>query len=296
MERLRHDKWTGRTGGLPWMQRFLIFWLRSFGVRSLYCVMACVIPFYMLFGRRGYKASYSFFRDRFGCPPLKSFAAVYRNHYVFGQVILDRFALYAGRTFSFVMENQEDFNELLDSEKGILLLSSHVGNYEMAGYSLKAGDKPFSALVFSGETQTVMENRRAAFGRNNIRMVPVTEDMSHIFELNAELDRGGIVSMPSDRLFGSAKTVIKSFLGKDAYFPLGPFSMAVSKEVPAVAIFVIKEAVYTYRILYFRLDAGEGDKKSRIETLAGNYVRTLESVVRRWPHQWFNWYDFWEGK
>lgn len=258
--------------------------------------MACVIPFYMLFGRRGYKASYSFFRYRFGYPPLKAFAAVYRNHYVFGQVILDRFALYAGRTFSFVMENQEDFNELLDSGDGILLLSSHVGNYEMAGYSLKAGDKPFSALVFSGETRTVMENRRAAFGRNNIRMVPVAEDMSHIFELNADLDRGGIVSMPSDRLFGSSKAVRKMFLGKEADFPLGPFSMAVGKNVPAFAIFVVKEDVYAYRILYFRLDSGHGDKRSRIETLAGNYVRTLESVVKRWPHQWFNWYDFWEGE
>lgn len=278
------------------MQRFLIFWLRSFGVRSLYCVMACVIPFYMLFGRRGYKASYSFFHDRFGYPPLKAFAAVYRNHYVFGQIILDRFALYAGRTFSFVMENQDDFNELLDSEEGIVLLSSHVGNYEMAGYSLKAGDKPFSALVFSGETRTVMENRRVAFGRNNIRMVPVAEDMSHIFELNAELDRGGIVSMPSDRLFGSSRTVRKSFLGREADFPAGPFSMAVSKNVPAVAIFVIKEAVYTYRILYFRLDADGNDRRSRIDSLAGNYVRTLEGIVRRWPHQWFNWYDFWEGK
>lgn len=296
MERLRHDKWKGRTGGLPWMQRFLIFWLRNFGVRSLYCVMACVIPFYMLFGRRGYKASYSYFHDRLGYSPAKAFASVYRNHYVFGQVILDRFAMYAGQSFRFVMENQEDFNSLLSSDDGIVLLSSHVGNYEMAGYSLRAGDKPFSALVFSGEAPVVMENRRSAFSRNNIRMVPVAEDMSHIFELNAELDRGGIVSMPSDRLFGSAKTVRKNFLGKDADFPLGPFSMAVCKNVPAVAIFVMKEDVYTYRILYFRLDASGNDKKSRMDSLAGNYVRTLESVIRRWPHQWFNWYDFWEEK
>lgn len=296
MGELRHDKWKGRTGGLPWMQRFLILWLRSFGVRSLYCVMACVIPFYMLFGRRGYKASMSYFRDRFGYSALKAFAAVYRNHYVFGQVILDRFAMYAGQSFDFVMENGEDFNPLLGQDSGIVLMSSHVGNYELAGYSLKAGDKPFCALVFSGETQTVMQNRRTAFSRNNIRMVPVMEDMSHIFELNAMLDEGGIVSMPSDRLFGSQKKIRLPFLGKEADFPMGPFSLAVRKGVPSVAIFVMKEDTYRYRIIYRRLASSGGtDRKAEMASLAESYVKVLEEVVRRYPHQWFNWYDFWEN-
>lgn len=279
------------------MQRFLILWLRHFGVRSLYCVMACVIPFYMLFGRRGYKASWGYFHERLGYPPLKAFAAVYRNHYVFGQVILDRFAMYAGRSFDFEMENSGDLYSLLGKDEGIVLLSSHVGNYELAGYSMKAGDKPFRALVYSGETQTVMKNREAAFGRNNIKMVPVREDMSHIFELNAALDAGGIVSMSCDRLFGSPKAIRLTFLGKEADFPMGPFSLAVQKGLPAVAIFVVKESVYGYRILYFRLADPVGkNKKEKMEALAANYVGALESVLERYPHQWFNWYDFWEGR
>ena len=98
---LQHNEWSGKTDGQPWMQRSLIAMFRVLPLWLLYGVMALVIPFYMIFNRKGYQAIYVFFRKRIGYGPLKSFGNVYLNHFRFGQVILDRFGAFAGKKYQF---------------------------------------------------------------------------------------------------------------------------------------------------------------------------------------------------
>lgn len=109
---LEHKSWKGTTGGTPWMQRFLISYLRHFSLRSLYFIMAFVAPFYMLFNHRGYLAIYHYFHDRMGLNPFLSFCWTWKNHYRFGQIILDRFAMYAGKKFEFEKVGSEEFERL----------------------------------------------------------------------------------------------------------------------------------------------------------------------------------------
>ena len=165
-----HTGWQGSTDGTPWMQRTLIRLFRILPLGVLYGCMALVIPFYMLFAK-GFKASYTFYRKRMGYGPVKSFFYVYKNEFAFGQVVLDRFAAYAGKKFDMEVPRMDLFRELCAGEDGFVQLSSHVGNYEMVGYSL-VSPKPINALVFAGETATVMRNRALLFGATNVRMVP----------------------------------------------------------------------------------------------------------------------------
>lgn len=109
---LEHKSWKGTTGGTPWMQRFLISYLRHFSLRSLYFIMSFVAPFYMIFNHRGYLAIYHYFHDRMGLNPFLSFCWTWKNHYRFGQIILDRFALYAGKKFEFEKVGCEEFEKL----------------------------------------------------------------------------------------------------------------------------------------------------------------------------------------
>lgn len=276
------------------MQRSLVAVFRVCPLWGLYAVMAVVILFYMAFNRRGYGNAYRYFRLRFGCSPWRSFCNVYRNHYVFGQVVLDRFATYAGKRFRVEVEGQELFDELEAGDAPFLLLSAHVGNYELAGYTLRSARKRLYALVYAGETETVMEHRERIFRAHNIRMIPVRNDLSHLLLINEALSEGGIIGMPADRLFGSTKSVVCNFLGAEAKFPAGPFAVAVQRGIPALAIFVMKESLRGYRIHVRRLDApAEGSAKARREALARAYAAELEQILRRYPTQWFNYYDFW---
>ena len=292
---MQHNEWSGKTDGQPWMQRSLIAMFRVLPLWLLYGVMALVVPFYMLFNRKGYRAIYRFFHERLGYSPLKSFGNVYLNHYRFGQIILDRFGVYAGKKYQFITEGQEIMDELETHPEGLLLLSSHIGNYEIAGYSLKPKKKKFNALVFGGETATVMENRQRLLSQNNMSMILVKEDLSHLFAINAALDNGDIVSMPADRIFGSQKNVECQFFGAKAKFPLGAFAMAIQKNVPVLAVFVMKEGMKKYHAYVKAIECNpQSGKREQMAQLAQSYAEQLETIVRCYPTQWFNYFDFWQ--
>ena len=150
METYDHSNWHGTTGGTPWMQRTLLWLFRFIPIGFFYAVTALVIPFYMLFDRRGYRASYAFYRKRLGRGPLHSFLSVYANEFKLGQVVMDRFALYAGRKFDMQVDGMPEFERLSAAEPGFVQVSSHVGNYEMAGYTLQTPQKRMYALVLPG--------------------------------------------------------------------------------------------------------------------------------------------------
>ena len=279
------------------MQRALIGMFRFIPVRLSYALMALAIPFYMLFDRRGYRASYRFFRHRLGRSRLHAFVSVYANEFRLGQVVLDRFAIYAGRHFDVDVEDMPLYEHMAAGEPGFLQVSSHVGNYEIAGYLLRAVHKRIYALVFSGETETVMTQRARMFDRANIEMVPVSADMSHLYTLNNALSDGSIVSMPGDRIFGSQKSFACDFFGAPARFPAGPFVMAAGRSVPMLAVFVMKEAARRYRIIIRQVDAALDQalpSRARAQAMAEDYAAQLETVVRRYPTQWYNFYDFWQ--
>lgn len=292
---LQHNEWSGKTDGLPWMQRSLIVMFKILPLWLLYSMMALVVPFYMIFNRKGYKSMYQFFHIRLNYGTLKSFRNVYINHFRFGQVILDRFGVYAGKRYSFVTEGQELMDELETHPEGFVSLSSHVGNYEIAGYSLKPKSKRFNALVYAGETATVMENRKRLLSQNNMSVIPVTADMSHLFAMNAAIDNGEIVSMPADRVFGSQKAAECMFFGDKTHFPLGAFALAAQKNVAVLAVFVMKEGMKQYHAYVREIHCDRQAKvREQINQLAQAFANNLEEIVRKYPTQWFNYFDFWK--
>lgn len=288
-------KWSGKTGGTPWMQRALIVVYRTVGLRPMYIMMAFIIPFYMLLGHRGYIAAYHFFRKRMHYGWAKSFLCVYRNHYVFGQIILDRFAAYAGKKFHLCMDGYDKFLHMADGKEGFIMLSSHVGNYEMAGYTLVSEKKPFKALVYGGETVTVMKNRLRILGHNHISLVPISGDLSHVFIMSDALSKGEILSMSGDRVI-SSKTIECTFFNEKAKFPMGPFALAVQREARILAVFVMKKSADKYHVHIKEITSTESGKtkKEHMESLAQGFANELEHIVRKYPMQWFNYYNFWE--
>lgn len=278
------------------MQRALVALFKVLPLEFMYGVTALIVPFYMLFNHKGYMAQYHFFRKRMGKGAVNAVWHVYRNHFAFGQVVLDRFATYAGRHFKLEIDGNENFLRLNEGKQGFMMLSSHVGNYEQAGYALTSDRKQFYALVYAGESATVMSGRNRQFAGKGIHMIPVRNDMSHLFELNKVLDDGNIVSMPADRCHGSAKTVGCTFFGETARFPLGPFATAVQKGVPTLAVMVMKKGSRSYKAYVRQLAAGSDlPPRRQMADLAQQFAATLEETVRRYPHQWFNYYEFWDA-
>lgn len=295
MSELKHDNWVGTTYGSGWMHRWLVKLLRIIDVRLLYAfAYVFVIPPTLLINAAARHAIYHYFRRRWGYGRLKSAWMTFINHCAFSQVVIDRFAMYAGKRFKIDIDGYEYFSRLANSTEGFVQLSSHIGNYEIAGYSLAVKNKRFNALVFGGEKESVMANRNKMFGGNNIRMIPMSPDMSHVFLMDVALSDGEILSMPADRIFGSQKFYEIDFLGAPAHFPLGAFQMAALRRVPVLFVAVMKQTCTSYHIIVRPVSVSvDGNARERARGLAEAYVRELENVVRQYPAQWYNYFDFW---
>jgi predicted LPLAT superfamily acyltransferase len=290
---MAEKKWEGTTFGNGLMHRWLIGLLRRIDVRIIYVfAYVFVVPPCLL--RPGYKFIYRYFRERFGLSPLAAFWKTYLQHGMFAQAVIDKFAMYAGKRFDIDIEGYEHFERLAKRPEGFVQLSSHVGNYEIAGYSLVAENKPFNALVFFGEKASVMENRMKMFEHTNIRMIPIREDMSHLFELDSALSNGQTVSIPGDRIWGSSKTVTVNILGHEARLPMGPFKVITTRALDAIVVHVVKVAARRYKIFVTPLNYDkEASRNTQVEQLSTQYAAEVERVVRLYPTQWYNYFPFW---
>lgn len=290
---MAEKKWEGTTFGNSLMHRWLIGLLRKMDIRIVYVfTYVFVIPPCLL--RPGFKPMYHYFRERWGLGPLMAFVRTYQNHCMFGQVVIDRFAVYAGKHFDVEVIGLEHFQHLSSQPEAFIQLSSHIGNYEMAGYSLVSKRKMMNALVYSGEKETVMENRKEMFKGKNIGMIPVKEDMSHLFLIDHALQDGEIISMPADRIFGSQKSIRVRLLGADASLPLGPFSVATMRGLNVLAVNVMKSSAKRYRIYVTPLDYDrQAPRRRQTEQLAEGFVAELERMLRMYPTQWYNYFEFW---
>jgi predicted LPLAT superfamily acyltransferase len=298
--RKKKQEWEGVTGGHTLGQKALKVTFSLVNVRVGYVIMAVVIPFYMLFRQKGYRSIYRYFRDRQSYAPLKSFRKTYRNHYLFGQMLLDRFAVYAGQKDVFRVENPDNdvFLPMLDAPGGFIIAGSHVGNPELCGYLLKQKKKRINCLIYGNEAKEVQKNRSEILEGNHVRMIPVTDDLSHIFLISEALSDGEIVYMPSDRTFGSDKSVECDFLKGKADFPVGAFVLAWQFRVPVLALFVLKISTSCYRIHVVPVEPppveGSRSKREQINEMTRAFVHELERIVRMYPEQWFNFYNFWK--
>ena len=287
--------WAGTTYGNEWMHKWLIRMLRYIDVRLLYLFAAVfIIPVCLLLNpSRG--IAYRYFRQRFGYGRLKSAWKTYVNHCLFAGAVIDKFAMYAGKKFDIEIEGGDHFRDLAERQEGFVLLSAHIGNYEIAGYTLVCQNKRINALVYAGEKASVMKNRDRMFAATNTRMIAISQDMSHLFEIDKALADGEIVSMPADRSSGSQKYILHDFLGAKARFPFGPFSASRVHLLNVLAVNVMKTSLRRYKIYVTPLPYDRSaTREEQIRQLSSAYVAELERRVRQYPTQWYNYFEFWE--
>ena len=301
-------EWTGVTHGGSLGLKMVMFVFRHvsaiagrFSVIIGYCILAPVIPFYMLFARKSYLSIYRYFRIHFSYSPLKSFYKTYINHFIFGQCMFDRFAAFVGRRnfFTAKITGKEEFFNLADEEKGFIMASAHVGNFELSGCLFGQDKKHINVLAFGGENEEVMINRMKIFETNNVSIIPVTDDISYMLRVKKAFSSGEILAALCDRIYGNTKTIECDFLSGKADFPTGIFALAVYFNVPIISTFVMKNKLTKYNIYIKKISLNKSEnsenltKQDKIELLTHKFVEELDNIVKKYPEQWFNFYEFW---
>ncbi len=286
-------EWEGKSKGTVFGYRIFVFFIKKLGLRAAYSLLFFVALYYCFFSSKSTKAIYYYVRERLGYSKWKSAISVFQNYFVFGQTIIDKIAISSGmrERFTYEFDGVENILKLIKDGEGGILISAHVGNFELAEYFFdELEDKSQINLVTTdAEHREIKEYFDKVLQKSSIKFILIEEDMSHIYKINEALGKGELVCFTGDRYFEGSKALSGDLLGAEAKFPAGPFQIAARLEKPVAFVYVMKETATHYH-LYARTT-----KVPRREAalLLERYMASVEWMIEKYPLQWFNYFSFW---
>jgi predicted LPLAT superfamily acyltransferase len=290
------SKWDGKSRGTLLGYKIFVFCIRKLGIKVAYFVLYFVASYYFLFLKKSNKAIFYYFKERLGYSYFKAKKMVFKSYFTFGQTLIDKTAISAGlkNRFTYEFDGIEILKQLLAEKKGGVLISAHMGNFEVAEHFFAEIDLDCQInLVTTDQEHSVIKAYLESISevRSTIKFIIVKEDLSHIFDINNALAQNELICFTGDRYFEGVKSLTAPLLGKEANFPAGPFLIASRLRVPVVFVYVMKEPN-----LHYHLYAREANTKHRDEkALLNAYIESVESMINKYPLQWFNYFDFWDS-
>lgn len=286
-------EWKGKSRGSVLGYKIFVFCIKKLGLRSAYFVLIFVAAYFCLFAKDSSKSIFVYFHKRLQYSKFKSLLKVYQSYFVFGQTIIDKIAISSGLRdkFTYEFDGIEQLQNLLHQKKGGILISAHIGNFEIAEYFLGELDENVTIclLTTDSEHSDIKAYIESITSKSNIKLIIIKEDLSHIFEINAALTRNEIICITGDRYVEGSKKLSASLFGKQADFPAGPFLIGSRLKVPVIFVYVMKERLKHYH-LYARI-AKVGNRQP--DVLLQSYTENVEWILQKYPLQWFNYFDFW---
>ena len=288
-------KWQGKSKGTVLGYRIFVFLMRHLGIYAAYSLLIFVAFYYFLTEWQSNRFMFYYFRHRLGYSLAKTIGSLYLSYFTFGQIIIDKIAILAGleHKFTFDFDGQELLFKLLEEQQGGVLISAHIGNFEIAEPFFRKRDLKLqiSTITTDMERSVIKEYLEGITERKSLNQyIYVKPDMSHIFEINDVIAHKNIVCFTGDRYFEGGRSLKGHLLGAEATFPAGPFVIASRLKVPVVFVYVMKEKGLHYH-LYARIAEV---KKADAESLLEAYTDSMEQMLRKYPLQWFNYFNFWE--
>lgn len=298
------SQWEGKSRGGVVGYKIFIWLLRHFGLKAAYILLFFVAFYFIPFAPKATQNSWYYLRNIQKFPFFKSLIGVYLNYYNFGQSILDRVALLAGLNthLTFEFDGEEHLHQLAQNGTAALLISAHIGNWEIAGNKFKNISGKINILMYEAEHQklkSLLESvQTEKSNTKNVHVITLKDDLSHVLELKNEIDKGNLIALHGDRVPPNSKFFEFDFMGKKAKFPSGPFYLSGKFKIPVCFVFACKEPNGHYHLFctppkYYALYGSPTDRENSVKALIQDYVNAVEEKVKKYPYQWYNFYPFW---
>jgi KDO2-lipid IV(A) lauroyltransferase len=229
--------------------------------------------------------------------------AIVRSSYVnMGKSVVEfaRFERLAPQMESlFSIEGKERLDEVLARGKGAIVMTAHIGNWEIAGARLTAEGYPLMPIYTpqrnKGGVNDMISARRAA-----MKMAMIPSEGPGMRDILRALREGGVVIFMQD-LDARKEGVVIPFLGLPASAATGLVKMHRKFGAPVVAIFAARDpdgVHHTVRVEKVISDFPDEDGNpfgTNMEKSLKMCNNVLGEWVTRYPEQWAWLLDKWES-
>lgn len=280
----------GVTFGTAALYRTLIRLLRIANIRVVYAFAAYFIVPFVLVVSPGTKVAYHYFRRCRNYSKLRALWATYRNHCLFAETVIDKFASYAGHRFSLTLHGADSYEQLLAQPGAVIQLGAHIGCAEILGYNYPVS-KTCNVLAYGGEKEALMDYREKAFEGMNMHIISVGTSSLHAEEIASAIDSGEVICTFADRVMNPRKTVGARLFGREVQLAKGPLNLAVRHGLPVIMVSAMKNHHGGYDAFFTPLayDKQLSPAQQR-QQLADAYTRETERLLEMYPLQWFNYF------
>lgn len=179
--------------------------------------------------------------------------------------------------------------EAMMSSNGGILLTAHMGSYDLAAHLFAEMSARRMIMVRAPEIDPHTRQFEESNLPDQLQIEFNVKASDLALELLHALRDGGIVAIQGDRVAGEIAVYQTTLFGKPARVPAGPFALAMTASVPIHPVFVVRRGRRRYRLV-----AGPPisvtRSKDRDEALAeavAAWTAQLEEVIRAAWYQWF---------
>jgi phosphatidylinositol dimannoside acyltransferase len=188
----------------------------------------------------------------------------------------------------------EHFDSLKHQGGGAIILTAHMGNYDLAAHLF--AETSGRAIVMVRAPESDPETRRyeeAALDKAHealkVDFSGETSDLA--FDLLGALQRGEIVAIQGDRVTPGISALPATLFGKPTSVPAGPFALAMAARVPIYPLFIFRLGRRRYRLVTSEPIevVRTRDRNDAFQRASEQWMRRLESVIST---AWFQWFSF----
>lgn len=197
----------------------------------------------------------------------------------FGRYLVEFFAIHTVAHPRLQMEGGSHLTGTLSRGRGVITMTAHLGNWELAAVFVKRLDMPIAAIALPHEDPRLdaLFNRQRE--RCGVSVLPVGRGAAR--EGLRHLHRGGVLGVLADRDF-SGHGVPVTLRGRRVTLPSGPATLSLRARVPVIPIFLIREGPWAFRLCV----EPPIEPDASVPALTQRYAAVLEQYLTRFPEQW----------
>ena len=196
------------------------------------------------------------------------------------------------------LENLHYLDEALAKGKGVVILTAHIGNWELGGVVVALLGYPFWVVALPHKYKSVNDFFNFQRELKGVKVIPLGRAVRQCLNV---LKDNGVIALAGDRDF-TEKGVVLDFFGKPTFLPEGPAAFSLKTGSSIVPGFMLRDQddKFTLRMekpielnpSYIEVFYNS-NKNERLKEIITQYNVIIEDYIRKYPEQWYMFRRFW---